>query len=833
MVRTLLFSCLASIASAQDITFAGKDPGVASASVRNQTESGKSILSLVNTAIIATWEVADGKLRPLSVTNQLTGLKIDQTGAELFRLTTQAPAPLPAQIEASVVLEETRVVVVVSKPGSAPVEIATFPRKDFLGEPKLVRCGKMNLKAEAKNNPDGGPVGHCTIELLRPTNIAATGVISLDGPAHHASVREFAFPKGTRVVTARIDKDTDQGMSWGPGLALVWEEGAKFILVGVRNGKGTLNVTTASGEREVTPQLSPYPAGDQLASDFRLVTAPRISRLKPMPKSSRMAEAISGAALEAELVSASGLRVLWRAELRDGSNYFRQTLRLVSPQSLVVLHGVEMNELKLPNAAVIGSVPGSPVAGSGFFTGIEMPGTTQFVDPEGVRQGFACELKIEKDQAYAFGSVVGVAVEGQLRRGFLRYIERERARASQPFLHYNCWYDLGYGVNRQGMLDVVKAFDAELVRKRGVPVKAYLVDDGWDDFSLGLWADNLKRFPKGLTGLAAEMDKVDAHLGIWISPLGGYGGDKERTAHAQRMGLIPPQAKLDLAYPGYRKWFEERCLQLMRSAGVNAFKWDKAGEGVSPHFMALLEVARRLRVENPSLFINVTVGTWPSPFWLNHIDTTWRDGSADVGWVGQGDDREKWLTFRDGYCRKLFVEKSPLYPLNSVMHHGIVHGRAFQGEKVGKAGPDLKNEARSYFANGAMLQELYLTPSMMTAASWDAVAEAAKWAHARADVLRDAHWVGGDPLKLEPYGYAAWAPRQGTLMVRNPSETSKEISLEAGEVFDLPAGVPGVFDLRSPYADQRLKTLTLSRGEAVKVTLQPFEVLVFDAIPRK
>jgi hypothetical protein len=167
------------------------------------------------------------------------------------------------------------------------------------------------------------------------------------------------------------------------------------------------------------------------------------------------------------------------------------------------------------------------------------------------------------------------------------------------------------------------------------------------------------------------------------------------------------------------------------------------------------------------------------------------------------------------------------------MHHGIVHGRAFQGEKVGKAGPDLKNEARSYFANGAMLQELYLTPSMMTAASWDAVAEAAKWAHARADVLRDAHWVGGDPLKLEPYGYAAWAPRQGTLMVRNPSETPKEISLEAGEVFDLPAGVPGVFDLSTPYADQRLKTLTLSRGEAVKVTLQPFEVLVFDAIPRK
>jgi hypothetical protein len=66
-------------------------------------------------------------------------------------------------------------------------------------------------------------------------------------------------------------------------------------------------------------------------------------------------------------------------------------------------------------------------------------------------------------------------------------------------------------------------------------------------------------------------------------------------------------------------------------------------------------------------------------------------GSADVGWAGQGDDREKWLAFRDGYCRRLFVEMSPLYPLNSVMHHGIVHGRAFQGDKVGKSGANLKN----------------------------------------------------------------------------------------------------------------------------------------------
>jgi hypothetical protein len=201
--------------------------------------------------------------------------------------------------------------------------------------------------------------------------------------------------------------------------------------------------------------------------------------------------------------------------------------------------------------------------------------------------------------------------------------------------------------------------------------------------------------------------------------------------------------------------------------------------------------------------------------------------------MGKGDDREQWLTFRDAECRARFVVPAPLYPLNSVMHHGVVHGRAYQAVRVSKAGADLRCEVRSYFATGAMLQELYLTPSMMTPAAWDDVAAAAKWAHARASVLRDAHWVGGDPAKLEPYGYAAWTPAAGTLMVRNPDDVPRTIRLEASEVFDLPASAPGSYDLVTPYKDQRLATLRLTRTQPVELELKPFEVLVFDARPAK
>jgi hypothetical protein len=166
------------------------------------------------------------------------------------------------------------------------------------------------------------------------------------------------------------------------------------------------------------------------------------------------------------------------------------------------------------------------------------------------------------------------------------------------------------------------------------------------------------------------------------------------------------------------------------------------------------------------------------------------------------------------------------------MHHGIVHGRYFQGGDIGKSNPpELKNEARSYFANGTSLQELYLTPSLMTSEAWDEVAEAAKWAQSNADVLVDSHWVGGDPLKLQIYGYASWNPRKGTLMLRNPDNQPQSFTLDAQTIFELPDGVAKNYSLQSPYKDQRVQTLLLASEQPQSITLQPFEVLVFDARP--
>lgn len=816
-----------SVSTLGAVRFPGKAPGAAVSGVKD----GNFILS--NDVLSASWRVDGGRLRCVEVSNKLTGEHFPQPDSELFRLALKPTEETKDLLLVGVRLGSNEVTAVASRDGVTWTDLAAFPRSEFPGEPRLVRLGKMNLKAQGKDDPGGaGPIGEGSISEISPaTDSLPDGRFDFKTGAHQGATKEFPFPAGSGMVSCRIDKGSDQGLSFGPALALVWEEGKRFVLVGVREKSPVFNVTTGAGELILSKTLVVGPNYDLPSSSFRLASAPKVVELAAKPDGVRVAERIRGVALEADLISDKGVRARWHAELRNESNYIRQNLQFAASAAPVALYGVELLDLKIPEARSIGTAAGCPVAARDVFLGVEMPGARNSLNGTGVRIGFSSKLELTAAGAYSFSSVMGTAPAGQLRRGFLYYMERERARPSKPFLHYNCWYDLGFSVDAEKMMDVVDRFDEELVRKRGVPVLSYLVDDGWDNPGKGLWSEHPAKFPGGFEALKKKMDKSGAHLGVWISPLGGYGGADQRTATARQMALIPEGGSLDLAEPAYRKWFQERCLQLMREGGTNTFKWDRAGEGVSPHFMALLDVAKSLRVANPEVFINVTVGTWPSPFWLNHVDSTWRMNSADVGWAGKGDDREKWLTFRDGYCHSLFVTPSPLYPLNSVMHHGIVHGRCFQGEKVGKSGANLKNEARSYFGNGSMLQELYITPSMMTPEAWDCVAEAAKWAHANADVLVDSHWIGGDPLKLEPYGYAAWNRRKGTLMLRNPDSEARTMTLESAKVFELPEDDPGHYLLRSPYSDQRVNSLEMEKGKPQTITLEPFEVLVFDALP--
>nr|WP_302600568.1 alpha-galactosidase [uncultured Akkermansia sp.] len=654
-----------------------------------------------------------------------------------------------------------------------------------------------------------------------------------------AAATSVTYP-GTAPGAAAAHREGDIYSLSNNVLTASWKvSGNRLVPMGIVNKERPSGAENAV-PREQAPELFRLSTEKEdynlPSSRFVMEGAPSISALKGSAASPRLGERQEG-----DVVSAifrdkkSGVTVHWKAELREGSSYVKETYRIEASKD-VDLKKIQLIDLKDPTLAVKGSVPGSPLVSEreGTFAGIELPVARAQAGGGTGTVGFDCNLPMGSGSVQTFTTVLGVWPENQLRRGFLYYLERERAAPYHQFLHYNGWYDDGLDPTEKTLVKTAGEYGKEL-GARHVKLDGFVLDDGWDDVNEDLWQPSTKKFPHGFGPVVKAVGRIPSSFGIWISPLGGYFGPEKRVQHAKDKGILPEDAAgFDLSCPKYYEWFKKRCSDLMKKDKVTYFKWDKAGDGISPHFMALLSIASELRRENPRLFINTTVGTWPSPFWLNHVDSTWRNGTADVGWTGKGNDREQWITFRDGACYNVIVKPGPLYPLNSIMHHGMVLGTKFQAARVSKGedgkqdNRDLKNDARIYFGSGANLQELYLTPSMMDKKAWDDIADGARWARRFQDILADVHWVGGNPNQLEPYGYAAWSPRGCTLALRNPDDQPRTIVLDAATVFEPVKGTPPVFSMKASYPDQRVKTLKLEQGKSVSLELQPFEVLVFD-----
>jgi hypothetical protein len=574
-------------------------------------------------------------------------------------------------------------------------------------------------------------------------------------------------------------------------------------------------------------------------ADFQLASPVRAEALPAAPGASRFAERLAGKQLVAELVSSdANLHVTWRGILRDGSRYLRQQLEFAAGRRPIPLKEIVLLDMPLPNAHFAGTVDGSPVATDEAFFGLEHPLSINRGEMGFVRCFLPRGTALRSGEHFACSSVIGFATKGQLRRDFLAYLERERAHPYRPFLHYNSWYDIGYfsKFDEKAALGVIQAYGEELVKKRGVKLDSFLFDDGWDDYRT-LWQFH-DGFPRGFTPILAATRAIGAAPGIWLSPWGGYGKPHdERIKYGREQGFEIRDNNFSMAGPKYYERFRSLCVEVVRKYGVNQFKFDGIGVGSKDDpsaglrdFEAMLRLIAELRALKPDIYINQTTGTWPSPFWLLHADSIWRGGEDHSFVSGSDPERQRWITYRDNDVYDGIVSKSDLYPLNSLMLHGIIYAKHAHGLNT-DSNHVFKSEVRSYFGSGTQLQEMYITPSLLTSREWDVLAEAAKWSRQNADTLVDTHWVGGSPGERKVYGWAAWSPKKGILTLRNPSAKPAQIKLDAAKVFELPAGSPTTYTLVSPYPDQQLELTTFPAGEETTFQLKPFEVLVMEAVP--
>ncbi len=580
--------------------------------------------------------------------------------------------------------------------------------------------------------------------------------------------------------------------------------------------------------------------GIDSASAMQVAGTPEFRELSANAGAARMAERERGEELDVPLRSAdSSVTAMWRVVMRDGGNYLRESLTITAAGHDAAITRVQMLDVPTSDAHVSGLVKGSPIVAGNFFFGFEHPLSESRVTLGHATAWMERELPLRAGQSVTYSAVVGVARPGQMRREFLAYVERERAHPYRTFLHYNSWYDLGYfnPYDEAGALSRIHAFGEELTRMRGVKLDSFLFDDGWDKHD-SLWQFN-SGFPDGFANVRKAAEEFGAEPGVWMSPWGGYGKPKqERIAFGKVAGYEIVDGGYALSGPKYYAAFRDVCMKMMREYGVNQFKFDGTGnvDSVVPgsqfdsDFAAAIHLIGELRAAKPDVFINLTTGTWPSPFWLVYADSIWRGGEDDST-AGVGPYRERWITYRDAQTYKNVVQNGPLYPLNSLMLHGMIfaqHHRELNQDPQN----DFRNEVRSYFGTGTDLQEMYITPSLLSEQNWSDLAEAAAWSRANADVLKDTHWIGGDPAWLQVYGWASWTPREGILVLRNPSNKPQTMRLRLQDAFELPQGASQEYDGKSPWTSDVAKgALELNSQQEHDFQLAPFEVLSLDFTP--
>ena len=451
-------------------------------------------------------------------------------------------------------------------------------------------------------------------------------------------------------------------------------------------------------------------------------------------------------------------------------------------------------------------------------------------------QGVRLDREMKPGDSFTYSSVYGQRGKKSLRRAFMAYLENERARPYSMFLHYNSWYDIchsepRYNLTSENCSRVMREWHEKLTKKHGVQLDSYVFDDGWDDYE-NLWEFRKESFPKGFTPQAELAKKFNTHVGVWFSPFGGYGGAQAtRIRHAKPKGYEVNGAGLSLAGKNYYALFLKQCRMMMQQYEVNYFKFDGLG-GANPEFLPDVEAAYRLmqtlRKDDPSLYINLTTGTWASPFFLLHGDSTWR-GGADVHHRGSGPPTQKWLNYRDGETYVHTVSRGSIFPLNSLMIIGIAYANRGEGKRlIDDSDEEFAMQAWSSFATGTQLQEFYISADRMNDAKWKSLADAAKWGRGNQHILIDSHWIGGNPYKEELYGWASLSPdgKKAILCVRNPAGKEQSGAFTLTKILET---VPGDWKVSSTlFKSPTAGTKVQIDGDQMKVALPPYKLTVFE-----
>ncbi len=498
---------------------------------------------------------------------------------------------------------------------------------------------------------------------------------------------------------------------------------------------------------------------------------------------------------------------------------------------------------------------GQPVFNNDLFLGVEYPTVENKISGNTVRIGYVVGENIKKDPFISHTSIIGASSSGiKLEQTFMDYVDSIKVNGTRPYLLYNSWYDFrnpaivddpASVMNVKNVLRRIDTFKKYMYDKYDIALNAFVLDDGWDNYK-SMWAIDSTRFPNGFTPFVNALKPMGTDLGIWASPFCGYSNRDIRVNWGAAHGYERVGDFLCFAGTKYKAAYKKVMVDYTRKYHLGYFKWDgfllacnETDHGHLPgiysreaNVKTYIDIINAVRKVNPKIYLNITTGTWLSPWWLKYADCIWMQGKdyAYAEDVPSLNDRDKSITYRDAVLWNDYQKLNLLFPMSSLMTHGIIKGRLNLLGGKNESLDSFSNEVMMYFGRGVTMWELYVSPDLLSDGEWNAIASSIKWAKENISVLEKTKMVLGNPLKKEVYGYIHLRKDKGILLLRNPDVKKQEAKIK------LTAGL-GDMDPEKEYYVKVIYPFNyiypdpVKLGQDMNIGLDGYEVLAAELIP--
>jgi len=459
------------------------------------------------------------------------------------------------------------------------------------------------------------------------------------------------------------------------------------------------------------------------------------------------------------------------------------------------------------------------------------------------------------------GFVMALASDTYIKKWYWDYVSDIRVAPAKPYTLYNSWYDLRsveypkvpeqHWMNEENVSRLIGKVHENMTVKNGIKVDAFVLDDGWDVYKSD-WVLRDKQFPNGLKPLAEKLAANGTALGAWFGPIGGYSFRMQRINWMMQHGYegLGKEYEYCGAYlciggDKYSELFKKRAVDMVVKQGVNYFKWDgmifscnAPDHGHKTGFYSVPSILDRfggicdaVREAKPDVFLNITTGSWLSPYWLRYANQIWMDG-ADYAFanVPSLSSRDNAITYRDFVLYDDLKVKDLWFPVSNLMTHGIIKGKLDHVGEDNEPLDKLTDDAMLYVARGISMYELYISPDILKDSEWKAIASALKWGRDRFPILATTEMIGGNPTMGEPYGYAHLKGNKGVFAMRNPGVEIASTMLELLPEYGMDVDAASLV-IEQVYPYHYIFPDLYSAGAKIPIKLDGFETAIYEIYP--